>query len=417
MKIFLQGEVLSAVDLNANFRELSTAEMDPRYYGGVFLTGWTQYQAGNSQSISYYTIDDAPIGNTVIQVNSHVHVRGPYIPLDTTLDYTVEFWARKVATGTSSTSNLQFVVTEFDTNLSPIPGDGVDWYYPSDTQQSTLTLNTWAKYGPYSIGPNSDKNHHANGKFISVGFNANHANGNDVIQLTGFRISPYSTGGGGGGGGTPGPRGYIGSVGQTGSYGYTGSAGQVIYTGSIGYSGSAGIGGYTGSAGYNGYDGSVGYTGSRGFVGSRGVTGFTGSIGGLGYTGSIGIGYTGSSGIDGFQGSEGFQGSKGDIGYTGSAGYIGMDGYTGSRGFIGSTGYIGSKGTTAINGYGSNGQVLVSNGTFAEFKYKFYTGDYNIIPLFPEYGDVWLSTIDNKPFMWVNNGDFDTWYDFLPPSN
>jgi hypothetical protein len=364
MKIFLQGEVLTAVDLNNNFKEVSTEGLDPRYYGGTFLTGWTQYPAGNSQSISYILVNDAPVGNAVIQVSNYVSARGPYIPLDTTLDYTVEFWARKSANGSSNSGNVYLVVSEYDTNLTTIAGDGADWYYPIPTaQQNTFVLNTWTKFGPYSIGPNSDRNHYANGKFISVGFTANYGNGNDTIQFTGFRISPYSTGGGGGTG-PMGPRGYTGSAGA----GYIGSIGSLGYTGSTG----------------------------AGYTGSRGTDGYAGSNGTNGYTGSAGAGYTGS---------------KGDIGYSGSAGYIGLDGYTGSIGFTG------SAGTSAINGYGSAGQILISNGSAAEFKSKFYAGDYDIIPVSPEYGDIWFSTIDNKPYMWANNGYYDTWYDFLPPSN
>lgn len=145
--------------------------------------------------------------------------------------------------------------------------------------------------------------------------------------------------------------------------------------------------------GYNGSIGTIGYTGSIGI-------GFAGSTGGTGYTGSAG--YIGVDGYTGSIGADGYNGSFGEIGYTGSIGY----------------GYTGSKGTTAINNYGTAntaGQILISNGTIAEFKSKFYVGDYDIIPISPEYGDIWFSTIDDKPFMWVNNGYYDLWYDFLPP--
>ena len=84
--------------------------------------------------------------------------------------------------------------------------------------------------------------------------------------------------------------------------------------------------------------------------------------------------------------------------------------------------------TTAINsitvnnfvfsatGTTANQQIYVSNGTTGYWASRFFAGDYAVIPDSPNYGDIWFSTIDNKPFMWVNNGYFDTWYDFLPPT-
>jgi hypothetical protein len=163
--------------------------------------------------------------------------------------------------------------------------------------------------------------------------------------------------------------------------------------------------------------GGGGGSGARGYTGSRG---YAGSIGSNGYTGSQGIGYTGSQGSTGFVGSQGndgalgFTGSSGEIGYSGSRGldgYIGADGYTGSQGTVG---YTGSSGTAAFDNYGTDGQILVSNGTAANWKSKFYVGNTSVIPVNPLYGDIWFSTDDNKPYMWINTGTYDTWYDFLP---
>ena len=63
---------------------------------------------------------------------------------------------------------------------------------------------------------------------------------------------------------------------------------------------------------------------------------------------------------------------------------------------------------------GSNGQVLISNGAVSYWVNKFYVGNNSVLPPIPVYGDIWFSTDDNKPYMWINTGSFDTWYDFLP---
>jgi hypothetical protein len=63
---------------------------------------------------------------------------------------------------------------------------------------------------------------------------------------------------------------------------------------------------------------------------------------------------------------------------------------------------------------GSNGQVLISNGAISYWVSKFYAGNVSVIPVNPSYGDVWYSTDDNKPYMWINTGTYNTWYDFLP---
>lgn len=64
----------------------------------------------------------------------------------------------------------------------------------------------------------------------------------------------------------------------------------------------------------------------------------------------------------------------------------------------------------------ANQQIYTSNGSAGYWSSRYYVGGYEVVPDAPNYGDVWYSTIDDKPFMWVNNGNFDTWYDFLPPT-
>lgn len=64
----------------------------------------------------------------------------------------------------------------------------------------------------------------------------------------------------------------------------------------------------------------------------------------------------------------------------------------------------------------ANQQIYTSNGSGGYWSSRYYVGGYEVVPDTPNYGDVWYSTIDDKPFMWVNNGYFDTWYDFLPPT-
>jgi hypothetical protein len=70
------------------------------------------------------------------------------------------------------------------------------------------------------------------------------------------------------------------------------------------------------------------------------------------------------------------------------------------------------------NGFvGTDGQILVSNSTGKLYwADRFTVSDTASSPFTPNYGDVWFSTDDNKPYMWVNTGYFDTWYDFLPPT-
>ena len=276
--------------------------------------------------------------------------------------------------------------------------------------------------------------------------------------------------------GYTGSAGYIGADGYTGSTGFTGSKGIDGYSGSfgltgyVGSKGDQGIQGYTGSAGYIGADG---YTGSTGFVGSKGDQGYTGSkgidgySGSAGYNGSIGAtGATGYAGSTGFNGSAGYNGSIGALGYTGSIGYTGSlptgitsnqvntitidAGYnfipatdgTQNLGSInnrfkslylsGNTLYVGNvalsdnNGTlqvTQANGYvapvatsiglgSANGQMLLSN-SITTFWHSLYTLSATP-PSNPNYGDIWYYTVDNKPYMWVNDGGGSFWLDFLP---
>ena len=64
----------------------------------------------------------------------------------------------------------------------------------------------------------------------------------------------------------------------------------------------------------------------------------------------------------------------------------------------------------------ANQQIYVSNGSGGYWSSRYFVGGFEVVPAYPNYGDIWYSTLDDKPFMWVNNGYFDTWYDFLPPT-
>jgi hypothetical protein len=64
----------------------------------------------------------------------------------------------------------------------------------------------------------------------------------------------------------------------------------------------------------------------------------------------------------------------------------------------------------------ANQQIYTSNGTGGYWSSRYFVGGFEVVPAYPNYGDIWYSTLDDKPFMWVNNGYFDTWYDFLPPT-
>jgi hypothetical protein len=74
-------------------------------------------------------------------------------------------------------------------------------------------------------------------------------------------------------------------------------------------------------------------------------------------------------------------------------------------------------GTFTANGaLGSNGQVLTSNGssTYWSSKVTFYNGAFP--PESPSLGDIWFYVEENKLYMWVNDGEYDYWFDFLPPT-
>lgn len=66
-------------------------------------------------------------------------------------------------------------------------------------------------------------------------------------------------------------------------------------------------------------------------------------------------------------------------------------------------------------GYGSNGQILVSNNGATYWASRFFSGNSSVVPLYPNYGDIWFSTEFNRPLVWANNGYFDTWYDLSSP--
>jgi len=258
--------------------------------------------------------------------------------------------------------------------------------------------------------------------------------------------------------GSQGEIGYTGSAGYIGADGYTGSRGDIGYTGSTGYTGSQGDTGFIGSIGYTGSQGELGYTGSIGYTGSQGELGYTGSTG---YTGSIG--YTGSQGIQGIQG---YTGSQGDIGFTGSIGYTGSlptgivsnlsntitieSGYnflpqddalqdlgsptnrfktlylSGNTLFVGNVALSDSGGSltvTQANGYIApvatslglgvvDGQMLLSNST-TTYWHSLYTLSATP-PSNPNYGDIWYYTVDDKPYMWVQDSNSSFWFDFSP---
>jgi hypothetical protein len=69
-----------------------------------------------------------------------------------------------------------------------------------------------------------------------------------------------------------------------------------------------------------------------------------------------------------------------------------------------------------VNGNaGANGQVLVSNGdNTISYRHQFFVGENP--PDFNHYGDIWYDTFFNRLFMWVNDGQAEYFYDFLPPN-
>lgn len=69
-----------------------------------------------------------------------------------------------------------------------------------------------------------------------------------------------------------------------------------------------------------------------------------------------------------------------------------------------------------INGNaGANGQVLVANGdNTTSYRHQFFVGEFP--PDFNHYGDIWFDTYFDRLFMWVNDGQAEYFYDFLPPN-
>lgn len=70
------------------------------------------------------------------------------------------------------------------------------------------------------------------------------------------------------------------------------------------------------------------------------------------------------------------------------------------------------KAIKANNSIGYAGSFLVSNGTDDYWRQPFTAG--MTPPDDPVYGEIWYSTDDNKPYMWVTDGGGSFWYDFLP---
>lgn len=154
---------------------------DSRYFGEVIERGWVP----SIGSVSYATVSDAPVGNVVARATSYTWVYGPRIALDRTKDYLVEGWVRYTS---GSPAVWYFCVQNYDANGNNLSGDGTDWHYPVS---GATPPTTWTKF-TFIVGPNGVKNHHANAKFISVGWIANYTSGNATYEFCGWRIRPLS---------------------------------------------------------------------------------------------------------------------------------------------------------------------------------------------------------------------------------
>lgn len=165
-------------------------DTDSRYWGGYFIKGWSYWRHGSESDISYITDETSPVGTEVIELSSYVWVHGPRIRLERDKNYIVEFWVKKVAEGTDTSGKLYMVVAEYDANGNPINGDGTDYHYPlKGYAQTNLPLGEWVHFR-FLVGPDGTKDHHSDARYISLGFIANYATGNDTLRFTGFRIRP-----------------------------------------------------------------------------------------------------------------------------------------------------------------------------------------------------------------------------------
>ena len=66
----------------------------------------------------------------------------------------------------------------------------------------------------------------------------------------------------------------------------------------------------------------------------------------------------------------------------------------------------------ANNSTGVAGQVLTTNSTGTFWHTRLVSSDFP--PLDPILGDIWYSTVFDKPYMYVYDGSSAYWYDFLP---
>jgi len=255
MKIFVQGEILTAEDLNANFRKASTPELDYRYYGGVFTEPWSVFRAGSNSDLVYEQINDAAIGDYIIRTDKYVWAIGNLVPLDPTQDYECEMWIRRISGSGAGTHYM--VVAQFDGDGNRISQDGTDYYYPVSDQPMSSIPTTWTKY-KYLVGPRASRGHHPNAKFIAIGFIVNYPfQPNYVVEMCGFKCRTNS-------------------IGYTGSFGYTGSQGIQGIQGIPGPQGVQGIQGPQGPQGPQGAQGPAGASGSGGITTATGlVTNFT----------------------------------------------------------------------------------------------------------------------------------------------
>ena len=76
------------------------------------------------------------------------------------------------------------------------------------------------------------------------------------------------------------------------------------------------------------------------------------------------------------------------------------------------SGNLTTKAIIASGSIGSNGQLMLSNGSVSMWHSSFTNSD--TPPTNPIYGDIWYYVTDNKPYMWVTDGGGSFWYDFLP---
>ena len=66
----------------------------------------------------------------------------------------------------------------------------------------------------------------------------------------------------------------------------------------------------------------------------------------------------------------------------------------------------------ANNSAGEVGQVLTSNSSGTYWHSRLVSSDFP--PSDPILGDIWYSTVFDKPYMYVFDGSSNYWYDFLP---